>query len=428
MSKKIISFGLTSKKLTIPFLFTLTQIINDIFDKYYPQYDKNCEKDCEKIENNILNSFALAIGGMLVIIIPHIKRFSDKNEQFERKITRTKLKIFFHYFIVLLIYGLMMGTMKFIDKMKNQDVIAPPHLYGLCIKEAFEIVFISVSSYILLKYKFFIHNIIGLIFFCITCVSIDLILKMLQYELKNVPKFVLENIIYILLESAFFTYQKYMMEKLYYSPFKITFVIQIFLFIVIGFSLMNILKLGREGIKNAEERFKNFYEYFEKVKTIIIIIKFIMTIIFNFFIYLFQCLTIYHFTPNYILISYGVSKMVKFLLNNIDNTKYIYIIFCIILFILQFIFLLIFLEIIELNFCGLSDNIKKNISIRSENDMNLVELESDSNRDSLVEISPGYIINKNQIDLDENILNKCNRKSNINSNDKSINDVKLLKN
>ena len=424
MSKKIISFGLTSKKLTIPFLFTLTQIINDIFDKYYPQYDKNCTKDCEKIENNILNSFALAIGGMLVIIIPHIKIFSDKNEQFERKIIRTKLKIFFHYFILNAIYGSMMGTIFIIEKIKNEDTIAPPHLYGLCIKEAFEIVFLSVACYILLKYKLFIHNIIGLIFFCITCVSIDLILKMLQYELKNVLKFVLENIIYILLESAYFTYQKYMMEKLYYSPFKITFVIQIFLFIVICFSLMNILKLGREGIKNAEERFNNFYEYFDKVKTIIIIIKFIMTIILNFFIYLFECLTIYHFTPNYILISYGVSKMVKFLLNNTDNTKYI----CIILFILQFIFLLIFLEIIELNFCGLSDNIKKNISIRSEKDMSLVELESDSDRDSLVEIAPGYIVNKNQIDLDEDILNKYNSKSNVYSNDKSINDVKLLKN
>ena len=120
------------------------------------------------MENNILDSFALAIGGMLVIIIPHIKIFSDKNEQFERKITRTKLKIFLHYFIALVIYSLMIGTMKFIDTMKNQEVIAPPHLYGLCIKEAFEIVFISVSSYILLKYKLFIHNIIGLIFFCIT--------------------------------------------------------------------------------------------------------------------------------------------------------------------------------------------------------------------------------------------------------------------
>ena len=80
MSKKIISFGFTSKKLIIPFLFTLTQIINDIFNKYYPEYDKNCTKDCEKIENSILNSFAFSIGGMLVIIIPHIKRFSDKNE------------------------------------------------------------------------------------------------------------------------------------------------------------------------------------------------------------------------------------------------------------------------------------------------------------------------------------------------------------
>lgn len=68
------------------------------------------------------------------------------------------------------------------------------------------------------------------------------------------------------------------------------------------------------------------------------------------------------------------------------------------LFILQIIFLLIFLEIIELNFCGLSDNIKKNIAKRADEDMNL--LKDNSIRDSIEEIAPGYIIHKGEKDLE----------------------------
>ncbi len=102
MSKKIISLGLSSKKLFFPFSLALTQIIFDIFNEYYPEKDKDCTKDCKKIINNILDSYSWSIGGMLIIIVPHIKIFSDKNEQYERKIKYSKCKIFVHYFILSL--------------------------------------------------------------------------------------------------------------------------------------------------------------------------------------------------------------------------------------------------------------------------------------------------------------------------------------
>ena len=243
-----------------------------------------------------------------------------------------------------------------------------------------------------MKYKYFIHNIIGLVFFCIICLSIDLILKILQKELKDVFNFVFETIIYTIIESCFLTYQKYMIEKLYYSPFKIYFFLDFFSFILDLITILIALKLGREGVKTNSKYYNSFYEYFDKVKIIIIIIKFIVSTIFNFFISLFKCLTMYHFTPNHLLISFGLSKMIKILLTKEDDAKY----YCIILFILQFIFLLIFLEIIELNFCGLSDNIKKNITKRADEDMNLLKTIKDNEE----EIAPGYIFNKNETGLE----------------------------
>ena len=40
--------------------------------------------------------------------------------------------------------------------------------------------------------------------------------------------------------------------------------------------------------------------------------------------------------------------------------------------------LMVYLEIIELNFCGLSDNVKKNIIKKGENEFKLLSLSSDN--------------------------------------------------
>ena len=68
---------------------------------------------------------------------------------------------------------------------------------------------------------------------------------------------------------------------------------------------------------------------------------------------------------------------------------------CIILFIIQFLLLMTYLEVIELHFCGLDKSTRKSIQIREREDMNLENLErNNSVNDNLVEISPGYIISK----------------------------------
>ena len=67
------------------------------------------------------------------------------------------------------------------------------------------------------------------------------------------------------------------------------------------------------------------------------------------------------------------------------------IIVLIILFILQFFIILIYLEIIELNFCGLNKNTKRKIQIRANNEMNFSE-SRDRNLSILSndENEPGY--------------------------------------
>ena len=84
----------------------------------------------------------------------------------------------------------------------------------------------------------------------------------------------------------------------------------------------------------------------------------VLNYILNFIINLLRYLTIYYLTPEYILISFTISRIFNIV---IKTKKYE----CLALFAFQFICLLLYLEIIELNFCGLNKNTRRNISERS---------------------------------------------------------------
>ena len=109
-------------------------------------------------------------------------------------------------------------------------------------------------------------------------------------------------------------------------------------------------------------------------------------------------LTIYYFSINHILISYSLTKMAKILIGHDSNKEY----YCIILFIVQFLLLMIYLEVIELHFCGLYKNTRKNIQKREREDMDFENNEKNNSFcENLVEISPGYMISKEYDILDE---------------------------
>ena len=61
-----------------------------------------------------------------------------------------------------------------------------------------------------------------------------------------------------------------------------------------------------------------------------------------------------------------------------------------VIFVIEFILALIFLELIELNFCGLSKNLKKNIRIRAEND--LFDIINEEEEREIIMINDQYYI------------------------------------
>ena len=132
-------------------------------------------------------------------------------------------------------------------------------------------------------------------------------------------------------------------------------------------------------------------------------------IILYFLVLTFTLLTSFYFEPSFVLISYEFSKFFQVLK---DNPKKAYVV---VFFVLQFFCLMIVLEIIELNFCGLNKNTRRNIIQRGIDD-----LLGENGRDSTVglnqiDINKDYYINNpdenqknedielNQLSYNENI-------------------------
>ena len=155
------------------------------------------------------------------------------------------------------------------------------------------------------------------------------------------------------------------MQKNYCSPYEICIwegSIDLVLNII---SLVIINKLGVEiaNIKYPD----NFYELFDNYNINDFIVCFIILLV-NFIYNIVILVTCNYFTPVHILITSMIKESYHYLKIKEDMTLNILGFF--ILLLITFMFL-IFIEIIELNFCSISYNTKKNIEIRSVSEYNI---------------------------------------------------------
>ena len=122
-----------------------------------------------------------------------------------------------------------------------------------------------------------------------------------------------------------------------------------------------------------------------------------------FILYIILCplniLNLFYFSPNFIFIIFQIATIVDNFLQNPIRASY-----CIPFYIFQFLALMIHLEITELNFWGLNTNTKKNINMRGLDDI-LGEGRDSTAGLNTIDINPDYKINKNGIEMNEQIYN-----------------------
>ena len=95
-------------------------------------------------------------------------------------------------------------------------------------------------------------------------------------------------------------------------------------------------------------------------------------------------INIYYFNPTFFLINFIFSKFVLGLIDKRESKKF----FCIIFFLLQTFSLMVYLEIIELEFLGLNKNTKRNIELRG-----IEDISGENGRDSSIGVKDSIDIN-----------------------------------
>ena len=248
---------------------------------------------------------------------------------------------------------------------KDETITYVSHGYGFYYCEGIEIIIIFIFTKFLLKYEFYVYNLISLIIFIIFSMAIDIVnYGDIIYESGGVKCFLL--IIGVLLfESLVVIIQRNLMDNLYYSPYLICFSFGLMDFILsLIFGTITTLKDGLycNIVKDEKKCYlPSIKTYFTNFR-LIDYISLISSVFFKSATYIFNVFTIFYLTPNHMFISY---MLTKFFQNQKEGYygNWIYIVFPIQLFVL-----FIYLEIIEINICGINLNTKKNIQDRADDE------------------------------------------------------------
>ena len=362
----IIALGAINKKLIYPLIYLI------IFSLLYVYWSDE--------ESNIvilaIESFGTSIGQIFTVFVNIKYRYNLK------KNNPIKHKYFKDFFIQFLISVLFLASNLFeanIEKegKEGEEGEKTNYVNRFYFNDALVIIFITIITHFILKDKYYIHHIISIIAIVILSTSIDIILG----NFFNTRIFiVIGSIIYVFADSLLFSYYKYLIEFKYYyflDPLLAEGIIHFFLTLLSFFGILLIQNLNDSKTTIISE----FSDYYYKFGISNILLHFFVSLIFKgFFIGLLDFLILNELTPNFVIIAFELSRIPSSIIKQKDSYRW----YILIISIIQVIFLLFYLEIIEYNFCSLNKNTKKNIS---ERELKLKEeinnLDNDNNDDQL---------------------------------------------
>ena len=274
----------------------------------------------------------------------------DRN--LNEEISRGKWKFFLLSGVIFFIQG---SILYFTIKIKT-------NLYIL------NILITSIFSQIVFKIKLFRHHWLSIILIILTGLILDLVTKNIQNDIVNNWKLILLRLVREIVFSLHDIVNKYAMEKKFCSVYEISFYTGLILTVLFGtFAILDYFFFNLD----------NYKDYFEKFNAteLLVLIGYIIT---QLGLYVGALFTNKNNTPCHI---FGqIALYMDFSINSIAVIiRTIFILFM----------SLIFNEIIEFNFCGLSDNTKKNIMLRLNSEDSDIQknFTIGSNNDILIELS-----------------------------------------
>jgi hypothetical protein len=292
--------------------------------------------------------------GMFLSIIPFIIvkiRLLENNNEKQRKRNkhliyndpnRTLKRKFCKKFLLIFCASLLDFTQKFFS-----------FAYAPYIKDnywLFDIIFISIFSRIILKSKLNSYQkfSLGMI------IILGIILIIINYD-----GFTIITILVEVMHCLEVVITKYLMDDIYCSPYEISIFEGLFEIIV----NIILLIISTKKIMIDKDNFYGYIDKLEKLESIYWeIILLIISMLSRLFFKLFGLITIQIYTSSHIILLFIIGESIFFFW---DFKEYYILFLNIFLFVLLLFMFLVFTEFIELNFCGLQKDIKRNIQERA---------------------------------------------------------------
>jgi len=235
------------------------------------------------------------------------------------------------------------------------------------------VLFLNILQKFLLEIKVYRHQIASFIiffFFDVVYLIIVLLDKKLNYDIKE--------LIFIFLSNFFFsleiTYEKKVLNKNNFILYIICILMGVFSFCF--YLISSIITTIISSTIDIEDKDKykvylfNYKNYFKEIDDQIIfeVIKIFIFIILSCIFNVLQFLTIKYLSANHVLITYAMLSIYNSILMDIQDIEItrLTLICTFILYIILFFVLFIFLEIIQLNFCGINKDITFKIGLQSD--------------------------------------------------------------
>ena len=391
----IITLGLLDKKLLLILLISIETTTNIIIcnetDGYY---------------DGIICTINEEIGSIIIAIILIIIFKPKKEKQREDKNNIKYLLILFMLRAVKLLY----------EKLHRYIISDPYYRYTAILNtiNGFEIFGMSLATFILLKYKYYIHHMISMVVFCLLGCLNDFVLG--NFTIIGY-KYLYAYIIYIINDLLVFCYLKYMMDKLYYHYTEL-----LLIWGIIGIIIQILIYFGiiiYEYVNDIDGIINDFKTYFLETNIFtIIFLQFFYYILDGGLYYLLTLLELYYLRPNHMLINDEISIYEDIFFYAERKNK----IYSLIIFLIQIIVILFYYEILEFNFWGLNKNTAKNVQIRERSESEIRE-----SNISEIELGDQYYIKHDKTKLtdedpnvtDDNIGNNITKKFNLSNEENS---------
>lgn len=221
-----------------------------------------------------------------------------------------------------------------------------------------EILIMCIFSYIILKIKLYRHHYLSIAIIIIIGISLDLVLKNIQSDVKYHKIEFMLKLIRELIISLNYVIIKYAMNEKFITPYEITCYSGILMLIFNIIIAVILYRLNTDFLDNIQSYFDNFnsMEIYGLIILIVTHLGLLLSLIF----------TTEKNTACHIFIIYAFGNLAYYMIDFKDIGNIIIKFICLVCIVFMS---LVFYEIIELNFCNLSVNTKKNITERAQKEV-----------------------------------------------------------